>query len=1033
MNKIFLLRSFITIGAIAILILIAGTEVFQGNEKTDFQKHTEKFYDYDETDPYIDRPTNEARMHLTEGDDVLDVITDANGFDNFEIGVDFAEQMLVSNPRNPLNMQFGVNSGGGQNAYYTTNGHDWTSSNPAYHPSTCCDPWSAWDSLGMLHYGSGVNGQYVYNSTNGGQTYGPPILTVSGNDRNTMAADQTNGPYKNYLYAAITPGNFARSTNSGTSWTTTYSPSNTIPGVMIAVGPNGATQGGCVMYVTNTGTSSNVTYTFHRSTNGGASFTVRSTLTVAGYVGTLNAAGRLVINNGRTRPYPMIAMDNSYGPNRGRLYLVYASNVPAGNGNKPDIILQYSDDQGATWSTRRTVNDNANPQLSDQWFPAIWCEKETGRLYIKWYDTRENPATYAVNVYATYTDNGGTSFAANQKLTTTSWTYPSPACAPNTNCYRGDYDGMTANTRTSFSVWYDGRLGTYKNVGAYFPDYAMTVSPGTSIIHNTNDFKLIDVNVPAVKLYTDDVIFTTAITPVPGSGSIVADFPGGTSVSSPYPKTAKMRIRTIGTVTNGLYTVTVTGSGPNGTPVHKRTVAVTVSNILSGAPCEDFTEAFPPNDFDIDYTGTNYWLRNTQSAYGTGSGSARFNAWNAPAGTNQTLVSMSFAGVGANTYLTFDNAYRPWTGGNIDSLIVESSANYGGSYTTLERLWGGLGAEAGPLNTVFTGGGQFTPLNYQWRSKIYLMPVGTNKIRLRAVSGFGNDIFVDNICVQSLSSPSSTAGIGMVPEGFYRALPFPQTVQDSIRVYLHRTDFPNIAVDSALSYFTTGAVAGSPFTRALSGTYYIVLKHRNSLETWSKDGGENYSRGSSLNFNFVLPIGQAYNNNQALIDPNPYYGMYGGDMDKDHSIDISDVSQIENAAANFLTGYVIEDLTGDDFVDINDQAIADNNASNFVTRQAPPGADLGPIVSEEDVTSAETNFENDALRHKHELTIKLLNDQKAQEKISVEMKKKKDQETELRKKKVNSDKEKMRSNQNTIETVKPEINNPERSGRTLGQ
>ena len=110
---------------------------------------------------------------------------------------------------------------------------------------------------------------------------------------------------------------------------------------MIAVGPNGATQGGCVMYVTNTGTTANVTYTFHRSLDGGATFSVMSSQTVAGYVGTLNTAGRLVINNGRTRPYPMIAMDNSYGPNRGRLYLVYASNVPAGNGNKPDIILQH--------------------------------------------------------------------------------------------------------------------------------------------------------------------------------------------------------------------------------------------------------------------------------------------------------------------------------------------------------------------------------------------------------------------------------------------------------------------------------------------------------------------------------------------------------------------------------------------------------------------------------------------------------------------------------------------------------------------
>lgn len=64
---------------------------------------------------------------------------------------------------------------------------------------------------------------------------------------------------------------------------------------MIAVGPNGATQGGCVIYVTNTGSTQAVTYTFHRSTNGGANFSVMSSQTVAGYVGTLNTAGRLVI------------------------------------------------------------------------------------------------------------------------------------------------------------------------------------------------------------------------------------------------------------------------------------------------------------------------------------------------------------------------------------------------------------------------------------------------------------------------------------------------------------------------------------------------------------------------------------------------------------------------------------------------------------------------------------------------------------------------------------------------------------------
>lgn len=967
MKKVKLLRTGITSLFIAILVLVAGTQVFQGNEKTNALKVTENIFNYDESDPYIDRPTYEASLHVTEGDDVLDVITDATGFDNFEIGVDFAEQMLVSNPRNPLNMQFGVNnSGTGQNAYYTTNGHDWTQSNPAYHASTCCDPWSAFDSLGNLYYGSGVSNQYVYKSLNGGSTYGAPVLSVSGNDRNTLAADQTNGPYKNYLYAAITPGNFSRSINGGTTWTTTYTPSNTIPGVMIAVGPNGTTQGGCVMYVTNTGTSSNVTYTFHRSLDGGATFSVRSSLTVAGYVGTLNTAGRLVINNGRTRPYPMIAMDNSYGPNRGRLYLVYASNVPAGNGNKPDIILQYSTDQGATWSSRITVNDNANPQLSDQWFPAIWCEKETGRLYIKWYDTRENPATYAVNVYGTYTDNGGTTFAPNQKLTTASWTYPSPACAPNTNCYRGDYDGMTANPKTSFSVWYDGRLGTYKNVGAYFPDYAMTVAPTALTLYQTNDFKYVDVNIPAVKLYTDNVIFTTSISPVPGAGSIIADFPSGNTVNAPYPQTADMRIRTIGTVTNGVYTVTVTGSGPNGTPVHKRTVAVTVNSTLAAVPCESFSAVmFPPNDLDVDYSGQILWSRNNVSAYGIGTGSAKFDFYSAGVGPVQSLVSHSFTPVGSGNYLTFDEAYAAYSPSfGPDTLIVESSANSGSSYTVLATLIG-FGNGTGELTTAPPTISSFTPTSSQWASKIYALPVGTNKIRLRAKSGWGNNLYLDNICVQTLAAPVANS-IGIANEAMWINNNPYWRLLDTVRVYLHRTDFPNIIVDSAISVMGSNAVLDNlMFNKALSGNYYKVVKHRNALETWSSSTPV-YTRGSTTNYNFIAPDGQAYGNNQAIVSLSPFYrGMFSGDCNDDGIVDISDLAIIDNEAFNFAAGYVIGDLNGDLFVDITDYAYGDNNAFNIVTVSAPPGAEPVPPVEESTPV-----FENDEAKAKYELHLR---------------------------------------------------------------
>ncbi|MBK8552107.1 MAG: exo-alpha-sialidase [Ignavibacteria bacterium] len=953
------------------IFAVVGFEIFQG-QKTIEAPVNDNMFNYDESDPYIDRPTREALQHVVgQTDDELDIITDASGFDNFEIGVDFAEQMLVSNPRNPLNMQFGVNSSSaGQNAYYTINGYDWIQSNPSYHSSTCCDPWSAFDSLGRLTYGSGVTGQYVYRSSNGGATYGPAILSVSGNDRNTLAADQTNGPYSNYLYAAITPGNFSRSTNNGLNWSQTYTSSNTIPGTMIAVGPNGATQGGCVIYVTNTGTTANVTYTFHRSTNGGANFSVMSSQTVAGYVGTLNSAGRLVINNGRTRPYPMIAMDNSYGPYRGRLYLVYASNVPAGNGNKPDIILQYSTDQGATWSSRITVNDNANPQLSDQWFPAIWCEKETGRLYIKWYDTRENPASYAVNVYATYSDNGGTSFAANQKLTTTSWTYPNPSCAANTNCYRGDYDGMTANTKAGFAVWYDGRSGTYKNVGSYFPDFGMLASPALQTVNQTNDSRNFTISVPAVKLYTDVTTFSATVTPAPSTGSFEVEFLGGNALSS-YPDSKFMKVKTIGTVTpTGNYTVTVTGQGSNGTPVHKRTVTLTVNTSVSAAPCDDFSGVkFPPASMFQEYTGTNYWSRSSVSAYGIGTGSALFNFYNANSGVVQSLVSNNFTAAGANTYLTFDEAYAPYSVSfGPDTLVVEASSNSGTTYSVLATLIGRADG-TGELNTAPATTSSFIPSNSQWRPKIYSLPVGTNKVRLKAKSGFGNNLYVDNLCVQVLAAPVSNLLCDM-PEGFYRPTPSPNVIQDTVRMYLKRTDFPNVTVDSALMYYQVSGCGNPVFSRALSGSYYLVFKHRNSIETWTNAGIPNYSRGTSFAYDLINNNSIVYGNNQALVDPNfDYYGNFGGDIDRNNFVDGNDVILVSNAASIFLTGYVETDVTGDNVVGLVDILLTYNNSTNFVQRQAPPGADFVPDTPVP-ANSRDMVFENDSQKEKYEAGIR---------------------------------------------------------------
>ena len=598
-----------------ILIMSVAVMLFQGQY---YGSHV-----FDDDNPDIEQPTLEAFMSYRNsnyGSSSSSIVT-INDYDNFDIGIDFYEQNATINPDNALLYFFGANASP-QNARITTNGGiNWILNNPSYHSSTCCDPWSTYTGNGVLIYASGVNGQYVYRSTNHGLNWSTPILSVSGNDRNHVSAEYTGtGPYANYVYAGITPGNFGRSTDAGLTWTTTFNPSNTQPGCYIAVGPNDTVNGGCVIYVTNTGSTASRTYNFYRSTNGGSNFTLMSSQNFVGYVGTLNSVSRFVINGARTAPHPKIAMDNSNGPYRGRLYLVYATNDPPGNGMKPDVWLRYSTDQGATWSAQTRINDNADPQSSDQWFPEIYCVRETGKLYIHWYDDRNNPSAYGVDVYATYTTDGGATFAPNQRLTNVTFSYPNPACSPNSNCYRGDYTSIAGNVDAAFSVWGDHRNGTALNMGSYFPDFAMRVSPAADTIHGNGDSSFYYASIPGVKLWDKTTKFSWQVSPAPSTGTITAQFLNRTTNLSldsltAFPDSLKVRVNTSGGVPNGVYNITVKANGTKNVPVHVRNITLTVINpvgiIYNGQIPDEFNLSQNyPNPFN-PVTKINYSIAKT--------------------------------------------------------------------------------------------------------------------------------------------------------------------------------------------------------------------------------------------------------------------------------------------------------------------------------------------------------------------------------------------------------------------------------------
>jgi len=179
--------------------------------------------------------------------------------------------------------------------------------------------------------------------------------------------------------------------------------------------------------------------------------------------------------------------------------------------------------------------------------------------------------------------------------------------------------------------------------------------------------------------------------------------------------------------------------------------------------------------------------------------------------------------------------------------------------------------------------------------------------------------------------------ISAVPEGFYNSSTNSLNAKDTVRAFLRSASSPYNIIDSSKALIDSVSFTGSfKFNTAPSGTYYVVIKHRNSIETWSRSSGEIYNPMTLGSYNFSDSLSKAYGSNMKQVDFSPVrFAAYSGDVDQDGSVDASDVSSIDNDAYNSVTGYVSTDLTGDKFVDAIDVSIVDNNSSNTVSAIIP--------------------------------------------------------------------------------------------------
>ncbi len=160
-------------------------------------------------------------------------------------------------------------------------------------------------------------------------------------------------------------------------------------------------------------------------------------------------------------------------------------------------------------------------------------------------------------------------------------------------------------------------------------------------------------------------------------------------------------------------------------------------------------------------------------------------------------------------------------------------------------------------------------------------------------------------------------------------------ISDTVTVFARNSSAPFVIIDSAKAVLNANGQTILNFTNVSNGVnYYLQVRHRNSLETWSKTAQP--FTASLMNYDFTTAAAKAYGNNILQVDSAPVeYAIYGGDVNQDGTIDASDVSNVDNDAYSSLSGYVQSDLTGDNFVDAADVSIVDNNAFNAVSVVTP--------------------------------------------------------------------------------------------------
>ncbi len=441
--------------------------------------------------------SSQAYAQMTQGADV-----NTSQLANYQ-----NECSIIANPSNKNQLFAACNNatGGLFAARSTDRGLTWTYPDPADRTladgdagqgtAACCDPTLAWDTFGNLYFGyidSTFANIVVLISTDSGQTFNNLATFPGSVDQPTLVAANTTAPGAPVAIWVVwnqSGSMVARGAAvTGLNTVGAFNALQNIPGSNncsfgdIAIAPSGVVVQACQNPTGGQGPGTirvNIDADGLGPGNFGASIAATTT-NVGGFdfippqnVRSVDAEAGLAFDR------------NPASPRFGRLYLVYTEETVNEN-NDTDIMVRFSDNNGATWSAPIRVNDDPAAPVRSQFLPRIASNPISGNIAVCWHDARNSGTNTAMQEFCSIATPTPAipAFMANIQVGdgASTGTGSSPPVPGQADIQFGDYSGMTYFQGFVHPIWADVSNSTGDNPdgGATYDAYTDRVTGGAA-------------------------------------------------------------------------------------------------------------------------------------------------------------------------------------------------------------------------------------------------------------------------------------------------------------------------------------------------------------------------------------------------------------------------------------------------------------------------------------------------------------------------------------------------------------------------